>query len=142
MTKTGFYATLFIACYALSTSSAAQNIYKCSGATYSQTPCPDGVQLAPAQAPSRAEQIEADQTAKRDARVANRMEQERLRQEKRDLKANTPERTAKAPAAPATTTPTRNRTRKASKTQGFVAEVPGTRQPRVKHKANSAKNAD
>lgn len=81
---------LLIATAAISTGATAQNVYKCSGNTYSQIPCPDGVKLPAAQAPDRADRKRADDATARDARTADRMEKARLKQEQLDLKANTP----------------------------------------------------
>lgn len=119
MKKIFLFASLLIVVSAIKTGAAAQNIYKCSANTYSQIPCPDGVQLTPADAPDRARQKQADRATARDTRTADRMEKARLRQEQLDLKANTPT-AAKAGAAVAV------RTRKAVKTKDFVAEIPST----------------
>ena len=97
----------------------AQNVYKCSGNTYSQIPCPEGVKLAIPDAPDSARQKQADQATDRDMRTAERMEKARLKQERLDLKANTP-LPVKAPRATAARAP------KAVKARDFEAVIPGT----------------
>lgn len=130
MKKIDFIAALFIVTSAISTGATAQNVYKCGPTTYSQTPCPDGVKLPPVEAPSRAQQSESEQATARDARTADRMERTRLQQEQRDLKANTPTKTATEPKPAA-------RANKVAEPKDFVAEVPGTEKPPAKRKTKS-----
>lgn len=131
MKKAHLLASLFIAYNAISTGATAQNVYKCSANTYSQIPCPEGVKLAPAAAPDRTQQKQTDEATARDARTADRMEKERLKQEQLDLKANTPapDKVAPAPAV---------RTRKTVKAKDFVAEAPGTEKFRAKKRKPKA----
>ena len=122
MIKTLLLASLLIASNAISTGANAQNVYKCSGNTYSQIPCPDGVKMPPPDTPDRAQRVQADQATARDALTADRMEKERLKQEQIDLKNNTPTpvtvgRTASVQAS------------KPVKHKDFVAKAPGTKKP-------------
>lgn len=119
MKKIILFTSLLIVAAAITTAARAQNVYKCSGNTYSQVPCPEGVKLTPPDAPDRTQQKQADQATARDARTADRMEKARLKQERLDLKANTPppDKMTRTPAA---------QTSKVAKVKDFVAEVPGT----------------
>lgn len=119
MKKITLLTSLLIAATAMTTGARAQNVYKCSGNTYTQMPCPEGVKLAQPKVPDRTQQQQADQATARDARTADRMEKARLRQERLDLKANTPPPDTRA----RTTAP---RSSKVTQAEDFVAEVPGT----------------
>lgn len=119
MKKVALIASLLIVFTSIPTGATAQNVYKCSGNTYSQVPCPEGVKLTPPDAPDRTQQKQADQATARDARAADRMEKARLKQERLDLKANTP-------PPDKTTRTTTTRPSKVAKVKDFVAEVPGT----------------
>lgn len=119
MKKAFAIASLLIVGTAITTGATAKNIYKCSGNTYSQIPCPEGVKLVQPDAPDGAHKKQADEATTRDARTADHMEKARLKQERLDLKANTPSPTK----VPKTTTARAPRT---AKPQDFVAEIPGT----------------
>lgn len=128
MKKAFLLTSLLIVTTAITTRAAAQNVYKCSGNTYSQIPCPEGVKLASPEAPDSEHKKQADQATVRDARTADRMEKARLKQERLDLKANTPS-PVKVTGATAV------RATQAAKTKDFVAEVPGTGKAKTtKHK--------
>ncbi|NDP38148.1 MAG: hypothetical protein GZ093_05275 [Rhodoferax sp.] len=82
-------ATISIATLALSTGAGAQNVYKC-GNTYSHMACPDGEVIDATDQRSSAQKYQTDQAVGRDARLADAMQKARLKQEKKDLAANTP----------------------------------------------------
>jgi hypothetical protein len=125
-------ALFLIAVSALSAGASAQNVYKC-GNVYSQTPCPGGVAVDASDSRSSADKTQRDATTVRTAQTADRMEKERLAQEKKDLVANTPSMspTAVRPSA-AASSPVKPETAKKpklirpKKVDGFVAQVPGT----------------
>lgn len=89
MQKVTPVALLFIAVCALSTGASAQTTYKC-GNSYSQLPCPGGVALDPRDGRDRSQKIQSDSATLRDARAAEALQAERLQQEQKDLRANTP----------------------------------------------------
>jgi flagellum-specific peptidoglycan hydrolase FlgJ len=119
MKKALLVTSLLIVSTTITTAAIAENVYKCSANTYSQIPCLEGVKLATPEAPDSASQRQADQATARDANTADRMEKARLKQERRDLKTNTP-----SAAQVAQTTAVR--APKAAKPKDFVAEIPGT----------------
>jgi hypothetical protein len=82
-------AMFIIATCALSTGARAQKVYKCGNA-YSQTPCPGGDLIDPADPRTSDQKNQTDLAIGRDARLADAMEKARLAQEKKDLAANTP----------------------------------------------------
>src|SRR5512133_399464 len=84
-----FIATIIIATSALSTGAGAQNVYKC-GNTYSHMACPDGNVIDATDQRTSAQKYQTDQAIDRDARLADAMQKARLKQEKKDLSANTP----------------------------------------------------
>jgi hypothetical protein len=59
-----------------------QTVYRC-GSEYSQKPCADARTLTPEAAPSAAEAKQASEQAKRNAKLANEMEKQRLAEEKK-----------------------------------------------------------
>ena len=124
MKKALLITLIFIATSALTTWARAQNVYKCSGNTYSQIPCPDGVKLPPTQPPNNAERKHADDATARDARMADRMEKARLKQEQLDLIANTP-----MPAK--VTQATSERASRPAQPKGLVAQTPRTKKVRA-----------
>lgn len=126
----------------------AQSIYRC-GNTYSQTPCPgaESLQLSDARQPEQKQQTDA--ATVQAARLAQRMEQTRLAEEKRLLAGPQPLQ-FKPPEKPATsgisqgsasTTPTRKRVQpKRKKPADFIAEVPGSEKPVVQKKKSKIKS--
>lgn len=82
-------AILFVAVCALSAGARGQNVYKC-GNVYSQMPCPGSQVIDTADKRTPAQKIQTDLASSRDARLADAMENARLKQEKKDLAANTP----------------------------------------------------
>jgi hypothetical protein len=73
-------ATILIAASPLSLGAAAQNVYKC-GAAYSQQPCPGGNAVAAGDPRSAEQKAQAGAAARRDARLADSLEKDRLRQD-------------------------------------------------------------
>jgi len=112
MKKVTSVALLFIAVCALSTGASAQTTYKC-GNSYSQLPCPGGVALDPRDGRDSSQKIQSDTATLRDARAAEARQAERLAQEQKDLRANTP----RSPATQLAAT--------------HAPEVSGARQPRL-----------
>jgi hypothetical protein len=102
---------------------AAQNVYKC-GDGYSQQPCPGGRSLAIDDGRSEAQKKQTNTAARRDARMADAMEKERLRQEAQPVPSYVPPPQfapvpdTKPKAAPG-----------AGKLDTFTAVVPGTGKP-------------
>lgn len=89
MQKVTPLALLFIAACALSTGASAQTTYRC-GNSYSQQPCPGGVVLDPRDRRDSSQKVQSDTATLRDARAAEALQAERLAQEQKDLRANTP----------------------------------------------------
>jgi len=81
------FATILIAATSLPIGAAAQNVYKC-GSAYSQQPCPGGQALTAGDGRSLQQERESAHTAKRDARLADTMEKDRLKQEAQAAPAN------------------------------------------------------
>lgn len=80
------FATVFIAACAYFTGANAQNVYRC-GASYSQTPCPDGTELNVSD-PRTAEQKKvSDARIKQQLDAANRIESDRIKEEQRAIAA-------------------------------------------------------
>ncbi len=125
MRKALLFASLLIAFTAVTTGVKSQIVYKCSGNTYSQIACADGVKLPAIQAPDSAERKQADDATARDKRTADGMENARLKQEQLDLKANTPMANKVARIKP-------ERTKKAPKDKDFVAFISGAEKPKTK----------
>ena len=71
---------LLAAAGACAGAASAQTIWRC-GDTYSRQPCDDGRALGEATAAARDERSQAAAAAARDARLADAMEKDRLRQE-------------------------------------------------------------
>ncbi len=84
--KTNKSAALFlIAACAISTGAQAAKVYKC-GNSYSQVPCPDGIELDTPAEPSSQQQRAARKASKWDEETARTLEKERLKAEKTALK--------------------------------------------------------
>jgi hypothetical protein len=130
---------ILIATLALSTGAEAQKIYKC-GNSYSQIACPDGVILPAVAAPDTARKKEMDQSTRRDALTADRMEKSRLKQEKRDLAANTPsiKRESQTSAEHAAVSSSLKKNTAKRKKEEFRAVVPGTMPPKKNSKKKTA----
>lgn len=80
MTRPAHPAALLLALSALWLPAQAQNVYRC-GENYSDTPCP-GAKVVPTDDPrSPAQKAQADAATRRDARSAQVLERERLKQE-------------------------------------------------------------
>lgn len=115
-------AALLLALSALWLPAHAQNVYRC-GESYSNTPCP-GATVVPTDDPrSPAQRAQTDAATRRDARSAQVMEHERLKQEGKPVPA-----TILAPAAGnEPTAPVQDRTiskAKAKKPELFTAVAP------------------
>jgi hypothetical protein len=74
------FALVFIAACSVSTWATAQKVYKC-GSSYSQIPCPDGVAIDAQDKRSSAQKAAATQTSKAQAKQAQALEKERLKDE-------------------------------------------------------------
>ena len=100
MTKTIHSAALLLALSACLMPAQADDIYRC-GVSYSSTPCPGAILVAADDPRSAAQRAQSEAAARRDARMAQALEKERLRQE---AKAAPPIILATARAAPAKAT--------------------------------------
>lgn len=80
-------AIFLIALCAIDTWARAENVYRC-GSSYSQQPCPEGVQVDVQDARTAAQKAESDAVIRRDSNTANAMERERLQKEARLQAAN------------------------------------------------------
>ncbi len=120
-------ALFLIAACALSTGAQAAKVYKC-GASYSQVPCADGVELNTADEPSAQQQRAARKTAERDEKAASALEKKRLEEEKTALKAQQAAAKAGHPAD-AVTEKEKSKGKKKSKKEPefFTAKVPSTK---------------
>lgn len=123
-------AMFIVASCALSTGANAQKVYKC-GNVYSQTPCPGGDLIDPADPRTSAQKDQTDLAIGRDARLADAMEKARLAQEKKDLAANTPaKKSLEKPASAKTpkklsTQQAKLKKKKEKESDYFVAQLPG-----------------
>jgi hypothetical protein len=115
-------------------SAQAQNVYRC-GESYSTQPCPGGTVVPTDDPRSAAQRAQADAATKRDARSAQVLEKERLRQEGKPAPA-----TILAPA-PADAPADDRKARKASlkKPDQFTAVEP--RKPGETHAKKMKKKA-
>lgn len=77
MNKTLAFALFLIATSALPTWAQGSKVYRC-GATYSQTPCAQGVALEVQDARTPEQKLQADQSTVRDGVLANTLEKDRL----------------------------------------------------------------
>lgn len=112
-------------------------IYRC-GDSYGSQPCAGGRELAaPSPSPTGAERRDAAAAAQRDARIADGLEKERLKQEARPASAYIPPPEPPAHFAPHKW-PEKNATRKLDV---FTASAPGTAKPDKKKDGKSAKGA-
>lgn len=89
MTPKHAVAIFLVATCAQGTLATAQNAYRCADG-YSQQPCPGGKSLAVDDARTDAQKKQADAAAKRDARLANAMEKERVKQEAQPVSGYVP----------------------------------------------------
>jgi hypothetical protein len=86
-----------VAAMAASAATHAQAIYRCADG-YSQQPCAEGRALpAPPAPPALTDRAQAGQAAARDARLADQMEKERLREEARPASVYIPPPREQAP---------------------------------------------
>lgn len=97
MKKSFLPAILFIASCAISTGSTGQKVYRC-GNEYSQIPCADSITINVDDSRSKAQKIESDTATQQQTIRAAAMEKERLKDEARLIKANTPAVNRKADA--------------------------------------------
>lgn len=133
MQKPTLLALLVFASLPLSTVQAATRVYKC-GTTYSQFPCPGGETIKADDIRSRAQKTQSDRAIASDRKIAETMAKNLLKQEKRDIAANTPRAVAQANQAKPTKTTVQSRKRSTKKPDWFIAQVPGN-----KEKLQSAK---
>ncbi|WP_298931466.1 hypothetical protein [uncultured Ramlibacter sp.] len=110
--KTAF-ATFFIAPFVQWTGATAQNVYKC-GHSYSQQPCAGGSAVQAGDARSPEQKAQADAATRRDAKTADAMEKERVKQEARPAQVSIPPPRPQADAPSA----------KAKKPEVFKASAP------------------
>jgi hypothetical protein len=115
-------ALFLIAISAVSTGVRGQNVYKC-GATYSQTPCPDGKAIQINDSRSAAQRSAAKQAAERDAAKADAMETDRLAQEKAAQDAADAAAKAAKPADAPNTKADKSKHKAERKAANFSAKV-------------------
>lgn len=101
-------ALVLMVLYVGSTAANAQQVYKC-GASYSQTPCPDGVVIDATDARTKEQKKQADLATERDERMAAAMEKARLQQEKERLQKEKANRVAPTPKVKAKTAKSANK---------------------------------
>ncbi len=119
--KATVFAIVLVAACAAAGRAAAQNVYKCEGG-YSQQPCAGGQSLPMDDARSDAQKKQAAAAAGRDARLADSLEKERLRQEAKPAASYVPPpQFAPAPDAKPQVTP------KLRKPEVFTAVAPGAK---------------
>ncbi|MBC7468634.1 MAG: hypothetical protein H7322_04840 [Ramlibacter sp.] len=123
MTKPVPAAALLLALFALWAPAQAQNVYRC-GESYSNAPCPGAI-VVPADDPRTATQrTEADAATRRDARSAQVLEKERLRQEARAVPSTSGTLAAARPGQPAASADRSVSTAKLKKPELFTAIAP------------------
>ena len=122
-------ATLLIAPCVHWTPATAQNIYKCADG-YSQQPCVNGSALQAGDDRSAAQKAQADAATRRDARTADAMEKDRLKQEAKAAPAFiAPAKAAEPPARDA----------KPKKPEVFKASVPAQPGDKAQKKKSAKK---
>ncbi len=137
MIKQVHRAALLLALAALWAPAQAQNVYRC-GESYSNTPCPGAKVVPTDDARSPAQRAQTDAATRRDARSAQVLETERLKEEGKPAQAIIPAAKPE-PAAPGT-----DRTlskAKAKKPELFTAVVPKKPGEVKKKKKNKAAKA-
>jgi len=135
MSISPIFASFFIATLLISTCARADNVYKC-GNTYSQTPCPQGQTISIDDTRNAEQKRQTDEATRRDDKLANSLQKDRLTQEQKVKALRTRSATAEiAPDKVASPTPTEPRLTKITpkrlktktyKPAGFVALVPGS----------------
>ena len=98
---------LAVACSMLAGPLAAQTVYRC-GNSYSQAPCPDGEAVDVGDMRTPAQRAQAEAAARQTAATAQRMQNERLAQERAHAPARSDHANARAstpPRAAKTATP-------------------------------------
>ena len=114
-------ASLLLLALVLSLPGMAQTAYKCAN-SYSQVPCPGGKALDTNDARSPTQKAQADQSTAQAAKMADKLEKDRLAQEKAAPSGKpAPATAAKEPAAPVAIKPTK---KKKPAPEYFTAEVP------------------
>jgi len=113
----------------------AQPIYRC-GDSYSQQPCPGAAQVVTTPAPSPADRAQAAAATRRDARLAQEMENDRTRREAQAAAAAYIPPTDALPTPDEHKWPDKAGTRKLDM---FTATAPGSRPPRHKKETKTTK---
>lgn len=124
-------ATIFIAISALSTSVAAQKVYRC-GSSYSQTPCPEAVIVEVEDRRSASQKSASEAQVRRDASIADAMEKQRLQEEAQaiaDRSTTPPAHSKKKSRTASTPVPTTSST-------GNAAATSDKAPPKAKGKKN------
>jgi hypothetical protein len=149
-------ASIFVVCVSLSTAARSQTVYRCAN-TYSQTPC-EGAQTIDVSDPLAATQMQTSGKAtKRDQIQAKTLERARLAQDRAISKSSSATQPPKSPEPVAsgsesgspskvahTVTPKPLKA-KTTKTDGFVGQVPATKDKPGKKKVQQKQpgsNAD
>ncbi len=136
--KNSLQAFFMVAGAVLSMGVQAQGIYRC-GNSYSQIPCPGAEPLQLNDPRQQDQKQQTDAAAAQAAKLAQSMEKTRIAEEKRllagqqSMPAKTPEKPASGTASTTTLTPKRAQ-HKHKKPEAFIAEVPGSEEPKPKKK--------
>ena len=134
MTKAFHPAALLLALCAHWLPAQAQNVYRC-GESYSNQPCA-GATVVPTDDPrSAAQRAQTDAATRRDARSAQVLESERLKQEGKPAQAVIPETAPQAVAPPTDRTLTKARPKKPELFTAVAPRKPGDAAPKKKKKA-------
>jgi hypothetical protein len=141
MIKPAPCAALLLALSSLWVPARAQNVYRC-GESYSNTPCP-GATVVPTDDPrSPAQRAQTDAAARRDARSAQALEHERLKQEGKPVPATIlAPAAANEPPAPADRTASKAKPRKPELFTAVVPKKPGDADAKKKKKKKKAAKA-
>lgn len=136
MKSVSFFAIILIAASSLSIGAAAQNVYKC-GTAYSQQPCPGGSAVAAGDARSAEQKSQSTGAAKRDGKLADAMEKDRLKQEAQAAPAHV----TSLPAATLERNAEVSRPRKPEVFKAVAPAKPGDKPPKKKKKAKKKEAA-
>ena len=122
-------------------SAQAQSVYRC-GESYSNQPCP-GATVVPTDDPrSAAQRAEADAATRRDARSAQVLEKDRMRQEAQPAQAIIPTPASQPPATVADKTVSKAGLKKPELFTAVVPRKAGDPAPRKAKKAAKKKNGE
>ena len=122
----------------LTAAASAQNVYRC-GESYSNQPCPGGTVVPTDDPRSAAQRAQTDAATRRDARSAQVLERDRLRQEGQPAQAIIPPPATEPTATVADRTSSATRPKKPALFTAVAPRKPGEVAPKKKKKAASKK---